>query len=67
VGESEVTPEIVDVNVKSNGLVTHSLILNSFNGAISSAYYIRRLIAGLLNKYLSQQARPGNEKSEWGK
>jgi hypothetical protein len=36
-GDSKLKPEIVDVRVKSKGLVTHLLILNSFTDNIPSA------------------------------
>jgi hypothetical protein len=67
VGEAKVKPEIVDVRVKSKGLVTHSLILNSFSDIISSAYDIQRLIAGLLNKYLISASQAGKEIFDSGK
>jgi hypothetical protein len=67
VEESKVKPEIVDVRVKCKGLVTYSLILNSFSDTISSAYDIQRLTAGLLNKDLMSASETGNEKFESGK
>jgi hypothetical protein len=62
VGKSKVKPKIVDVRVKSKGLVTHSLILNLLTDDISSAYDTQRLIEGLLNKYVMSASQTGNEK-----
>lgn len=67
VGKSKVKPKIVDVRVKSKGLVTHSLILNLLTDDISSAYDTQRLIEGLLNKYVMSASQTGNEKIWIGK
>jgi hypothetical protein len=39
--EDKENPEIVDIRVQSKGLLTHSLIPNSFIHAISSAHDIK--------------------------